>query len=254
MASLESKILDAHEKQMRQFLDEYSKMARVTLLEPYPHNNGIVTMRYGASEAQVMGEGGDDPDVIDLTRRPRRIIPGTPNHYHLSWEEMEMRCECEREPFTINKTIVMPLVAAEVWFGHWQRFTKILAAGEVPDPESSSAWQKKKVAQQWGGYTHRRTQTGENYRGLYAKLERISPPPVPNVEIVRLDSQMKKIPNSAFRPLEIYKFDADCVPDQWNSGYDTNLVAYTKADMEKAIAEAVAKEMLKLQAPKKAAV
>lgn len=221
-------------------------MARVTLLEPYPYGNGVVSMRYGSTEARIVGQprDGEDDEVIDLTRSQRRIIPGRPIHYHISFEPvLDMKCECQDEPFDIDKTIVMPLPAAMVWFGQWTKFNRVYAPGEPVDTEDTMRWQKNKVAAQWGGYV-KRPRTPQNYTpNDWRTLENIGTPAVPNVEIVRLDTQFRAIPNSAFRPREVYNFEADCVADRWTQTGDNRIMQVTESEFEAAVAAAVARAL-----------
>ncbi len=246
MATLEEKIVESITRQLRQYQEEYQKMARVTLLETYAHNSGVVTMRHGSTAARYPGQSvdGEDDEVIDLTRAVRKPIPGRPIHYHLSFEGVkEMRCACQDEPFDIDKTIIVPLPTANLWFGNWQKFSKIYGAGENPDTEDTMAFQKRRVGNQWGGYAKRR-RSPQNYTpNDWRTLESIAIPPVPNVSIVRLDTQLKKIPNSEFIPWEVYKFHDDIVPDRWTENPSDKIMQVTESQFEALVAAAVAKQM-----------
>ena len=74
---------------------------------------------------------------------------------------------------------------------------------------------------------------------VLAKLEIIAAPAVPNVEIVRLDSQLRKIPNSSFRPWETYDFAKEVVADRWNETREP-VMSFTEEDLKAYIAAAVA--------------
>lgn len=248
MATLEDKIREDHERQMRQLVAERAKMVRVTLLEEYAYDHfgawGLVTMRDGSTEARVVGQAreADDDEVIDLTRRQRAVIPGRPIHYHLSLEGVEnMRCSCQDEPFSIDKTIIMPLPAAQRYFGYWTKFNKILAPGEIANTEDTVEWQKKLVAATWFGYK-KRPRDRSNYVGDdWRTLESTAPPAMPKVEIHRLDTQFRKIPNSEFRPWDVYKFENDCVPDRWAVDPKQKIMSFTEDQFREAIAAELAK-------------
>jgi hypothetical protein len=252
MATLEEKILEARDKQNRQFMEEMAKWVRVTLLEPYMDwrtGTDVVTMRFGSTAAKVVGEDvqGEDNEVIDLTRRQANIIPGRPIHYHLSWDEKtDMRCMgefgCQNEPFDINRTITMPLPAAENWFGRWLRFNKVYAPGENPDPYDSIQHQRKLVAAKWGDYKLRQFDARYDAPKSWRKLEKIGAPAVPKVEIVRLDSQLRAIPNSTFRPWEVYKFEDELTADRWSEQPGDKIMAFTESQLKEFIAQAVAAE------------
>jgi hypothetical protein len=263
MATLEEKILEARDKQNRQFMEEMSKWVRVTLLEPYMDwrtGESVVTMRYGSTAARVVGEDvqGEDDEVIDLTRKQRNIIPGRPIHYHLSWDDKtEMRCMgefgCQNEPFDINRTITMPLPAAENWFGRWLKFNKVLSPGENPDPYDSIQHQRKLVASRWGDYKLRQFDSRIDAPKSWRKLEKIGAPAVPNVEIVRLDSQLKTIPNSKFVPWEVYAFSKEVVEDRWSENPQDRIMSFTESQLKEYIANAVAEASRGNNMPQKAA-
>lgn len=244
MATLEQKIAEAIQKQTEQYMREYQKTVRVTLLEPYAHNKGVVTMRFGSTEARVMGQAreGEDDEVIDMTQRPRKIIPGRPIHYHLSYEPvLGMKCECQDEPFDIDATIIMPQIAAEIYFGHWQKFSKIYSASDTVDTADTVAWQKKLVASQWGGYA-KRHRSRQNYVGDdWRSLESVGIPAVPNVEVVRLDTQLRKIPNSEFQPWQTYDFQAEVVADIWSEKPGERVMTFTEDQLRAFIAAEVAR-------------
>lgn len=261
MATLEEKITEAFTRQMRQYLEEVQKMVRVTLLEPYTGNSdGIVTMRYGSTEARVMGQGPDDAEIIDLTQKPRKIIPGRPIHYHLSFEEQkDIRCMgphgCQDEPFDINKTIIMPLPAAMIYFGQWTKFDKVYAAGEQPDTYDTLQHQKKLVAAQWGGFKKRHRSMANYVANDWRSLESVGIPNIPNVRLERLDTQLRKIPNSAFEPWKVYEFHKDVVPDRWSENPNDKIIAVTASQMQEMIAQAVAEQLARgNNLPQKAAV
>lgn len=244
MATLDDLIKTAFEKQMRQYLSEAQKLVRVTLLEPYPYSNGVVSMRYGSTDARVQGQAqdGEDDEVIDLTRARRRVIPGRPIHYHLSFEDVkDMKCECQAEAFDIEKHITMPLPAAMIWFGSWMKFDKIHGPGEQPDTYDTVGHQRKLVAMQWGGF-RKRPRTMANYvANDWKSLESIGVPPMPNVEIVRLDSSFRKLPNSEFRPKDVYNFEKDVVADRWSENPNERVLSFTEAQLREFIAAEMAR-------------
>ena len=241
MATLEQNIVESIKANQEAYLKEYMRQVRVTLLSEYEHNDGIVTMRYASEAARVEGEPNEDDDLIDLSqKRPVRITAGRPVHYHMSFEPRTMTCLCQDDPFEINDTIVMPLPGAMIWFGHWLNFGKKPKAGGTPDTAASMAWQKKLVALQWGGYQVRPFDARYDAPKSWRKLENIGIPPVPNVEIVRLDSQLRKLPNSEFRPWEVYDFHKDVVPDRWSEQPGERVMSFTEADLKAFIAEQVA--------------
>lgn len=253
MATLEEKITEAFTKQMRVYLEQMQHMVRVTLLEPYEDwrtGSTIVTMRHGATEARVVGQprDGEDDEVIDLTQGPRKIIPGKPIHYHLSYDPVkDMRCMgphgCSDEPFDIDNTIIMPLPAAEIYFGHWLKFGKISGPGDHIDTYDTVDHQKKLVAECWGGYRIRPFDPRYDAPKSWRKLEKVCMPAIPNVEIVRLDTQLRAIPHSTFRPLETYNFGKEVVPDRWTENPADRIISVTESQFDKMVSEAVAKHL-----------
>lgn len=246
MATLEAKIIEALTKQNRQYLEEMQKWVRVTLLAPYEHADGVVTMRHGSTPATILGQPNPDGDdeVIDMTQRPRRVIPGKPIHYHLSFDGVKgMKCVCQDEPFDIDKTIIMPLPAAMIYFGSWLKFNKVWGPGEQPDTYDTVQHQKKVVAACWGGYKKRPRSIANYVPNDWRSLESIGIPAIPNVEIVRLDTQLRKIPNSQFNPWETYEFEKDIVADRWSEDPNNKLFQVTEAGFAAAVADAVAKAL-----------
>lgn len=251
MATLEQKIIEAFTKQNRQFLEEMQKMVRVTMLEPYDHNeSGTVTMRYGSTPATVVGQSNSDSDdeVIDMTQRPRKIIPGRPQHYHMHFEGIKgMKCQgpngCQDEPFDIDKTIIMPLPAAMIYFGSWLKFNKVWGPGEQPDTYDTIQHQEKLVAACWGGYQKRIRSQANYVPNDWRSLESVGAPAVPKVSIVRLDTQLRKIPNSEFIPWETYDFMSKVVPDRWSENPNDRIMQVTEAGFQEAVAAAVAKAL-----------
>lgn len=240
MATLEQNIVESIKANQEAYLKEYMRQVRVTLLSEYEHNDGIVTMRYSSEDAKVLGAPNEDDELIDLAaKRPLRIVAGRPVHYHMSFTPQTMTCSCQDEPFEINDTIVMPLPGAMIWFGHWLGFDKVLKPGQVQDTYSSKEWQKKLVALQWGGYKVRQFDSRYDAPKSWRKLENIAAPAVPNVEIVRLDSQLRQIPNSKFVPWAVYDFNREVVPDRWTETREP-VMSFTEADLKAYIASAVA--------------
>lgn len=262
MPTLNEKIIEAATKQNRQFMEEMSKWVRVTLLEPYTDwrtGSSIVTMRYGSTPAKVVGEDvdGEDNEVIDLTRKQRNIIPGRPIHYHMAWEDTpDMRCMgdhgCQDEPFDIGRVITMPLPAAENWFGRWLKFNKVFAPGDMGDPYDSIQHQRKLVAARWGDYKLRQFDSRIDAPKSWRKLEKIGAPAVPNVEIVRLDTQFRTIPNSTFRPWETYEFSKDVVEDRWSENPNDRIMAFTESQLNEYIAARVDEALRGNNLPQKA--
>ena len=262
MATLNDKIIEAATKQNQQFMQEMSKWVRVTLLEPYTDwrtGSSIVTMRFGSTAAKVVGEdvAGEDEEVIDLTRKQRNIIPGRPIHYHLSWDDItEMRCMgshgCQDEMFDIGRTITMPLPAAENWFGRWLKFNKVFAPGEMGDTYDSIQHQRKLVAAQWGDFKLRQFDSRIDAPKSWRKLEKIGAPAVPNVEIIRLDTQFRAIPNSSFKPWEVYEFTKDIIADRWSENPNDKIITVTESSMKEMIAAAVAEQLRGNNVPNKA--
>ena len=130
----------------------------------------------------------------------------------------------------------------ENWFGRWMKFNRVLAPGENPDPYDSMQHQRKLVAARWGDYKLRQFDSRIDAPKSWRKLEKIGAPAVPKVKIERLDTQFRVIPNSAFEPWAVYKFDDETVPDRWSAEGPDKLMAFTEAQLKSFIAEAVAAE------------
>jgi hypothetical protein len=244
-----------------------SKMVMVTLDQPYlgdPHATVVLT--YGYGEATPVGpdtyrdEGAGSEPVPASDRLftqglgiAPRWVPGKPQHWHLRYEEGPLgNCACGMDPeMIVGRESVMPGPVARHWFGDWDVVAYELQAkpGQALDNWLTRSWHRDRVADEnWGGY-ERDFPPGvpvyDNRGAVNVRaLRRFGPPKVPHVTIARLDTMMRRLPNTAAKPWEIFKWEDACDKGPrmhfFDNHLETGTLSVTQADLNKMIAQGVA--------------
>lgn len=211
-----------------------SKYVTVTLDKPYKGDpQATVILTYGREEATPLGadtyrDEGIGSEPIQASDRlfsqgagaAPRWTAGKWVHYHLRYEEGPLgKCICGQDPETIvGPNCVMPGPVARHWFGDWDVVAYELRAasqGLTLDNWLTRPWHRDRVASEnWGGYEMDFPPGVPVYdqRGAinYKALRKYGPPDVPHVTITRLDTMMRKLPNTAASVWDIFQWDKAC--------------------------------------------
>ena len=260
-----------------------SKNVVVELEEPYlgdPH--ATVVLVYGREDASPIGpdgyrdEGAGTPPVLASDRLPSqgtgaapRWEPGQWVHYHLRYEQGPLgKCSCGQDPETIvERTCVMPAPVAKFWFGDWDVVSYELQTrpGQALEDWLKRSWHRDRVAiENWGGWEMDFPPGVPIYdnRGAvnFRAMRKFGPPLVPHVVINRLDTMMRKLPNTAARPWEIFDWLGLCEkgPRMYFAGQNAptkpGVMQVTESEFKDQIAQAVAAALAAERArPKKGA-
>jgi hypothetical protein len=247
-----------------------TKQVYVALEEPYLGDpQRTVVLVYGREEATPVGDdryqddGAGSPPTVATERlftqgaefAAPRWEPGKWVHYHLRWEEGPLgKCECGQDPETIvGRACIMPAPVARHWFGDWDVVSYELRTrpGQMVEDWLKRSWHRDRVANEcWGGYEWDfppgvpvfDAKGAVNYRAM----RRFGPPAVPHVVIHRLDSMMRKLPNTEARPWEIFDWVGACDkgPRVYFTGQSApakpGVMQVTEAEFKEQIALAVA--------------
>ena len=256
-----------------------SKMVHVTLNKPYqgdPHATVVLT--YGREEATPVGpdtyrdDGGESP--VPASDRlfsqgagaAPRWVPGKWIHYHLRYEKGPLgKCACGQDPDTeVGPEAVMPGPVARHWFGDWDVLAyemKAASMGATLDYWLTRPWHRDRVAtENWGGYEK---DFPAGIQQIYDRngainvraLRNFAPPPIPDVTITRLDTMMRRIPNTAARVWDIFRWDEMCEKGPRMHFFDAAVQPTSGPNIEQivatAVAAALAAERAKAESPQK---
>lgn len=246
-----------------------SKSVFVTLEKPYLDDpKATVVLTYGRGEATAIGpdryqDDGEGSQPVTASERlftqgaefaAPRWEPGKWQHWHLRFEEGPLgACACGQDPDTIvGPEAVMPGPVARHWFGDWevvQYELKVRPGQQTPDWLTRSFHRDRVANEQWGGWEWDfppgvpvyDSKGAVNFRAM----RKFGPPPVPHVVIHRLDSMMRKLPNTEARPWDIFKWTDICEkgPRMWFTGADPSkpgVLQVTAQDLQQMIAQGVA--------------
>ncbi len=241
----------------------------VRLEEPYlgdPHKT--VVLVYGREDATPIGpdsyrdQGDGSAPVLASDRLPSQGLgaaprwePGNWLHWHLRFKEGPLgKCSCGQDPDTIvGPEAVMPSPVAKHWFGDWDVVSYELQTrpGQSVEDWLKRSWHRDRVAlENWGGYEMDFPPGVPIYdnRGAinFRAMRRFGPPAIPHVVITRLDSMMRRLPNTDARPWEIFDWIGVCEkgPRMYFAGHSgpvqTDVMAVTEAQFNERVAQAVA--------------
>jgi hypothetical protein len=247
-----------------------SKMVHVALEKPYRDDpQATVVLVYGREEATAAGndryqdEGDGSPPVPASDRLFTQGAefaaplwePGKWIHYHLRWEEGPLgTCSCGQDPETIvGREAIMPGPVARHWFGDWDVVAYELKTrqGQIIEDWLKRSWHRDRVAtENWGGYEMDFPPGVPVYdaKGAinFRALRRFGPPQVPHVVIHRLDTMMRRLPNTEARPWDIFKWGDACEKgprmhffENKNEG-GAGIVSVTADELNRMIAQGVA--------------
>lgn len=247
-----------------------SKMVHVTLDKPYKGDpQATVVLTYGREDATPVGadtyqdSGGDAP--VQTSERlfsqgagaTPRWKPGPWVHYHLRFEAGPLgKCSCGQDPETIvGPECVMPGPVARHWFGDWDVVAYELRAasqGVTLDSWLTRPWHRDRVASEnWGNYEK---DFPAGVQQIYDRngainvraLRNFAPPPIPHVTITRLDTMMRRLPNTSASIWDIFKWDDMCEKGPRMHFFDANIqpaagtMQVTPDQLQQMIAQAVA--------------
>lgn len=208
-----------------------SKMVHVSLNAPYKGDpQATVILTYGREEATPVGQdtyrddGGESP--VPASDRlfsqgagaAPRWVPGKWVHYHLRYEEGPLgKCACGQDPeMIVGREVIMPGPVARHYFGDWDVVAyelKAASTGVTLDNWLTRPWHRDRVASEhWGGYE---MDFPASLQQIYDRngalnvraLRRYGAPAIPDVSVTRLDTMMRRLPNTAARVWDIFKWD-----------------------------------------------
>lgn len=211
-----------------------SKMVHVTLNKPYKNDpQATIVLTYGFDEATPVGpdtyrDDGVGSNPVPVSERlmsqgmgvAPRWVKGKPKHWHLRFEKGPLgKCSCGDDPETeVGPEAVMPGPVARHWFGDWDvpaYEMRAASMGVTLDSWLTRPWHRDRVASEnWGGYEMDFPPGVPVYdqRGAinYKALRKYGPPEVPHVTITRLDTMMRRLPNTAANVWDIFQWDKAC--------------------------------------------
>lgn len=238
------------------------KTVVVTLEKPYLDDpNKTVVLVYGREEATPRGEDryrepGGTPPVLATDRLESqgqefaapRWEPGKWKHYHLRWTEGPLgKCDCGMpEDTPVGRSCFMPSPVAKLWFGDYEVpiYEMRKREGQVVDQIYTRTWHRERTANEmWGGYEYDFPVGSPGVNR--SELRRFVAPAVPHVVIQRVDSMMRRIPNSDVRPWDLFRwqdqlFKGDRQYHNGNRPGGSAVVTVTEADFNARVASAVA--------------
>ena len=241
-----------------------SKYVMVSLNKAYKGDpTETIVLTYGREEATPIGpdtyrdDGGEAP--VPASERlfsqgagaAPRWVPGKWVHYHLRFEKGPLgKCACGQDPETeIGPECVMPGPVARHYFGDWDVVSYELRAasmGITLDPWLTRPWHRDRVAQEhWGGYE---MDFPASLQQIYDRngalnvraLRKYGAPEIPDVTITRLDTMMRRLPNTAARIWDIFKWEDQLEKSPRMNFFNAKNQPASAPDLEKLIANAVA--------------
>jgi hypothetical protein len=240
-----------------------SKYVTVKLEKPYKGDpQATVVLTYGREEATPVGqdsyrdEGGTSAPIPASDRlftqgagQAPRWVPGKWVHYHLRYEAGPLgKCTCGADPeMEVGPECVMPGPVARHWFGDWDVVAYELKTqpGQMLESWLTRTWHRDRVAaENWGGYEMdfpKGVSAVYDNRGAinYKALKKFAPPEIPHVAITRMDTMMRKLPNTEARPWDIFKWQDACEKGPRMRFFE-NAQESASDDLQKMIAQAVA--------------
>jgi hypothetical protein len=224
-----------------------SKYVTVTLDKPWQNDpKATVVLTYGREDATPVGQDtyrdeGVGSEPVPASERlftqgagaAPRWKAGPWIHYHLRFEEGPLgKCSCGQDPETIvTRECVMPGPVARHWFGDWDVPSYELRAatmGITLENWLTRPWHRDRVAtENWGGYEKDFPagiqQIYDRFGAINVRaLRNFAPPAIPDVTITRLDTMMRRLPNTSARIWDIFKWDEMCEKGPRMHFFDSN--------------------------------
>jgi hypothetical protein len=241
-----------------------SKYVMVSLGKAYKGDpQATVVLTWGREDATPVGPdtyqdaGGDAP--VQTSERlfsqgagaAPRWKPGAWIHYHLRAEKGPLgKCSCGADPETeVGPEAVMPGPVARHYFGDWDVVNYELQAasrGLTLDAWMTRPWHRDRVANEhWGGYE---LDFPASLQQIYDRngalnvraLRKYGPPEIPDVTVTRLDTMMRRLPNTAARIWDIFKWEDQLEKSPRMNFFNAKNQPAGGPDLEKLIASAVA--------------
>ena len=161
----------------------------------------------------------------------------------------------------------MPAPVARHWFGDWDVVSyeiKAASQGITLDSWLTRPWHRDRVANEnWGGYEK---DFPAGIQQIYDRngalntraLRNFAPPPVPDVTVTRLDTMMRRLPNTAARIWDIFKWDEMCEKGQRMHFFlgnpqhaNANVLQVTPEQLQRMIEQAVVAHVASAKGPQK---
>jgi len=245
-----------------------SKYVMVSLNKAYKGDpNETIVLTYGREEAtptrqesyQDSGVGSNPTSSIDGAERlfsqglgaVARWVPGKWVHYHLRMEKGPLgNCSCGMDPNEeVGPECVMPGPVARHYFGDWDVPAYELQAssrGLVLDNWLTRPWHRDRVASEhWGGYE---LDFPASLQQIYDRngalnvraLRKYGLPEIPDVTVTRLDTMMRRLPNTAARVWDIFKWEDQLEKSPRMNFFTKNTQPAGGPNLEEIVARAVA--------------
>jgi hypothetical protein len=242
-----------------------SKMVFVTLEKPYKGDpQATIILTYGREDATPVGpdtyrDDGVGSNPVQTSEAlfsqgmgaAPRWVPGKWVHYHLRFEKGPLgECACGQDPETeVGPECVMPGPVARHYFGDWdvpQYELQAASRGITLDTWLTRPWHRDRVgSEHWGGYEMdfpaELQQLYDKNGGLNVRaLRKYAPPQVPHVKIQRMDTMMRRLPNTEARVWEIFQWDKACDKGERMHFFNRKNQPTGGPDIQQLVAQAVA--------------
>lgn len=242
-----------------------SKYVSVTLSKPYKGDpQATVVLTYGREDATPIGpdtysDMGDGTNPVPASERlfsqgagaAPRWKPGNWIHYHLRFAKGPLgKCACGQDPETeIGPECVMPGPVARHYFGDWDVVSyevRAAATGVTLDSWLTRPWHRDRVAtEHWGGYE---MDFPASLQQIYDRngalnvraLRRYGVPEIPDVTVTRLDTMMRRLPNTAARIWDVFKWEDQLEKSPRMNFFNAKNQPAAGPDLQALIASAVA--------------
>jgi hypothetical protein len=241
-----------------------SKMVMVTLNKAWKGDpQETVVLVWGREEATATGQDtyrddGGDPPVMASERlfqvgagAAPRWKPGAWIHYHLRMEKGPLgKCSCGApEDTEVGPDCVMPGPVARYWFGDWDVASyelRAAATGVTLEPWLTRPWHRDRVASEsWNGYE---LDFPASLQQIYDRngalnvraLRKYGLPEIPDVTVTRLDTMMRRLPNTAARIWDIFKWEDQLEKSPRMNFFTKNTQPAGGPNLEEIVARAVA--------------
>jgi hypothetical protein len=242
-----------------------SKYVMVSLNKAYKGDpQATIVLTYGREDATPVGpdtyrDDGVGSNPVQASERlfsqgagqAPRWKPGNWVHYHLRMEEGPLgECACGQDPETvIGPTCVMPAPVARHYFGDWDVVSYELRAasmGVTVDTWLTRPWHRDRVASEhWGGYE---MDFPASLQQIYDRngalnvraLRKYGLPEIPDVTVTRLDTMMRRLPNTAARIWDIFKWEDQLEKSPRMNFFTKNTQPAGGPNLEEIVARAVA--------------
>jgi hypothetical protein len=242
-----------------------SKYVMVTLNKAHKGDpNEMIVLTYGREDATQVGpdtyrDDGVGSNPVQTSEalfsqgagQAPRWKPGNWIHYHLRAEKGPLGvCECGMDPETeVGPDCVMPGPVARHYFGDWDvpmYEMKAASQGLTLNTWLTRPWHRDRVAtEHWGGYE---MDFPASLQQIYDRngalnvraLRKYGLPEIPDVTVTRLDTMMRRLPNTAARVWDIFKWEDQLEKSPRMNFFTKNTQPAGGPNLEEIVARAVA--------------